>query len=826
MSGKSSSTTPLVGQTGSGWYVVSYVGGSVRKHKMRTLSLLLGVVIGVALVASVFVWTDTGTRVAIDDYFEDNIFQFSVQPIHTNPPSISAIQTWARAQYLTESSYIVHSTYGFLGIGDMNDSAPYMPASAPYPYSYDIKDAEVLFVSNDLLAVIEKKSNVTGSFSVEPDQCLVSERLIEDAYDILNITIGLGDTIDFALAQSYSVNPYPATLGEINRLNLTGIEVVGIYSIEPEDKVLYNAFSGRQRRNYPSSGEERVFGWNDGIIMSRDQPEVDLEVFTSSVMQPKLLIRADPEEALTAGIENVPQLLLNYKLLMEVDFLNNVAVGGERQIVYLAQYIQAYQSRRTMGVLVAPVIVLSVFLTTFATNIFLSGRRAEVAILRARGASFRQLYAAFILEFIVIGIIGLVLGTMLSLLIGCLIPASTGFLQFDLSIFFRFLAVVRLQPLTWLISFIACLIPPLVFSMIYVRSFLRTEIYQALTGITPVGESDIGVTVMYLIGCIVFLVLFIFLIFLLPSSPSVAVVQFVYAVIIWVFLCDSGSRVVRRGIAGISRLLRPLFGEKTSIFVKSMRTRRTRIVPLLLILTFTFSITVFSVVEAQTVQDNAYRQLEYFIGADLRIESGPVPINRSLEIAAVPGVEDVMPVIRTYSVLGTYSINLIGINVDQYASIGNWDPSSMIGEGYDIVLERLKTQSNGIIFPSTLAERLQRGVGGEVAIDLYIGSDIYTRGFKIVGLGHSAPGLGYFDFADPSRPIDQTDGAGGFSFQEGAVFGLINMQYLQNLNVSETSLFFASQQDGADTEVIMDNIRSIGFATRIYSPFTFSVEEA
>jgi ABC-type antimicrobial peptide transport system permease subunit len=58
------------------------------------------------------------------------------------------------------------------------------------------------------------------------------------------------------------------------------------------------------------------------------------------------------------------------------------------------------------------------------------------------------------------------------------------------------------------------------------------------------------------------------------------------------------------------------------------------------------------------------------------------------------------------------------------------------------------------------------------------------------------------------------------------VFALVNIQYLQNLNVSETTLFFASQQEGADTEEITEDIRSIGFANQIYSPFTFSVEEA
>jgi ABC-type antimicrobial peptide transport system permease subunit len=820
---KESKTPKSAVESGSGRYVFSYVGNSIRKHKTRSLSLLLGVVIGVALVASVFVWTDTGTRVAIDDYFSENSFQFSVQQRYEYPVDITRIfdvQSWVTQQGITEESFVVYHSIGLLGIANMSDSDPYLP----HPYSMGIKDCQTFFVQQDFLSLVRDKFNYTGTFIVEPGQCLVSRRVISDVEDILNISLGVGSSIDIAIAQIYD---NPLIIGDLDRLNITNVQIAGIFDLPPAESVLYTSFQGVGRANYPASGEETVFGWNDGIIFHTDQlANIEREVLIGNSLFPKLFIRLSPVEVMNFGLENVVEIIRRFKAQLEVAFQGRITVSGERQLLFLEQYIVAYQSRRTMGVLVAPVIVLSIFLTTFSTNIFLSGRRAEVAILRARGASFRQLYAAFILEFVVIGIIGLVIGLVSSLFIGSLIPASVGFLQFDMNEFNRFFAVVRLQPLTWIIATVACIVPPLVFTMIYVRSFLRTEIYQAMVGINPPGESEVSIIILYFVGCLALLGFFFVAVLILPSTPSVAILQFIYAVAIWTLLSDSGSRVVRRFIAGLTRVFRPVFGEKTHIFVKSMRTRRERIVPLLLILTLTFSVTVFSVVEAQTVQDNAQRQIEYFIGADFRVESGWVPTSRVSEITAIQGIEDATALVRTYAVIGTQSLVLIGIDVTAYSSIGEWDLTSMVGEEFSVVLNRLQNDPDGIIFPYTLANRLSRSIGDSIGILVYNqggGGLVEDHIFNIVGLGQSAPGLGYFDPEDPARPLDST---GGFGFQESSVFGLVHQDYLASLNITNSQLFLATGDGTNDVNLIQYSLQQLGFSNRVYTPATFSLEEA
>ncbi|MFX1508884.1 MAG: FtsX-like permease family protein [Promethearchaeota archaeon] len=823
MNGTAETRAGSLNATGSRSYIASYVGNSIRKHKTRSLSLLLGIVIGVCLVSSVFVWTDTGTRVSINDYFDDNIFQYNIvqrfeYPVDTE--MIFSVQSWFMSQSVYEASYVIYQSVGILNGTTKAASDPYLP----YPYENDVKDFQTFFVDPSFLTQVQSKFDYNGSFSVQPGQCLVSARVVRDAEEILNMTIQEGSYINIAVASMYDD---PTTIGDIAQFNITNIQVVGIYNLRPEDTVLYGTFSGSGRTNYPASGLENVFGWNDGLIFHYEQLDAgQRNVLTTNALFPRLLVRLNSAEVLAFGIDRVPQILRNVKAQAEAAFQGDIIIGGERQLLYLEQYIAAYRSRQTMAVLVAPVIILSIFLTTFATNIFLSGRRSEVAILRARGASFRQLYAAFILEFIVIAIIALVFGVFLSLFVGSLIPASTGFLIFDMNIFFEFFSVVRLEPLTWLIALISCIIPPLVFTLIYVRSFLRTEIYQAMVGINPPGESDLLAISFYFAICLILLVAFVFAVLFFPATPMVAILQFIYAVVIWTLLSDAGSRIVRRGVAGLTRGFRGIFGEKAFIFEKSMRTRRERIVPLLLILTLTFSVTVFAVVEAYTVQDNANRQIEYFIGADVRVESNWVPTTRVQDILQVSGVEAATPLVRTWGLIGTISFAIYGIDTDAYGEIGYWDPSSFIGEDPVTVLNRLRDTPNGVILPRTIAERLGRWVGRDLGILVYDqggGGVVQDALFTIVGIGQSAPGLGYFDPDDPIRPPDTTN---GFQFQTAQPYAFVNLSYLTSLNMTNTQLILTLTNGDSEIDNVESDIRGLGFPIGVYSPATFSLEEA
>ncbi|MFX1317624.1 MAG: ABC transporter permease [Promethearchaeota archaeon] len=819
----SESNHPVISPNSSGsrLYVAGYVGHSIRKNKSRFFSLLIGIMIGVALVSSVFVWTDTDSHVATLDYFNSNTYQYGIHQIYHFPVDtqlIYEVENWCREQTAYQDSDIFYQSIGFLNGTDWNSSTTYLP----YPYTREIKDFQAFFAENAFLTRVVSQFTYDGVFQLAPGECLVSTRVIEDASEFLNQIITVGSYINVTIASIYQE---PLTFGDIQPFNTTNLHVVGIYNITRSNSLLFSSALGTYRVNHPGSAHESVFGWNDGIIMHYSQlNSAERDILTANSLFPILLVQLNPQEIAVAGLENVPTTIRELQAQMELQFTGSVTVSGEDQVVLLEQYIAASQSRRIMAVLTLPTILLSILLTIFATNIFLSGRRSEVAILRARGASFRQLYAAFILEFIIIGTMALGLGVALSILVGSLIPASIGFLQFNPAIFYIYLANVRLQPLTWLVAFLTCIIPPLGFTLISVRSFLKAEIYEAMVSSTPHGEADFGITIIYTIAVFALLGFLIVALLLLPVTPSIATILFIYAVVVWALFSDIGSRIVRQIIAGVTRGFRPLFGEKSFIFEKSMRTRRQRIVPLLLILTLTFSISIFAVVEAQTVQDNVFTQVSYFMGSDLRVESGSIHHNCTSEILSIPGIISASAFIATYGLLGSTSLMLYGVDVDYYSRTGNWDLSSMVGEDPFAALQRLQNNTDGIIIPHTLAELLGRSVGNRIVISVHQqgGGVLGDTSFLITGIGRSAPGLGYFDPNDPSRPPDPTD---GFHFQSPQLFAIINSDFLLNRNMTNTRLILANVAENVDIVQVQQQVSGLSFPTAVYSPMTYSLQD-
>ena len=821
MSADRSLPTVAPNASGSRWYVISYVGNSIRKHKIRFFSLLIGILIAVALVASVFVWTDTDSRVAAVEYFDKNTYQYSVQQVFESPIDtqfIFEVENWFSTQVEYQDSDIIYHSVGFCNNTSWNASTPYLP----HPYSRGIKDFQTFFVDNNFLHRVATQFEYDGVFELSPGECLVSSRVVNDAEAVLNQTISIGSSVNFTIASIYRE---PTTLGELQPFTSTNLLVVGIYNITYGDTVLFTAAGGTYRSNYPGSIHESIFGWNDGIIVHYDQlTSNQRDTLTTNSLYPILLVQLNPLAVSGAGLENVPETIRSVQFRLQFQYPRRIAINGEDQIFLLEQYIAASQTRQMMAIITLPIILLSILLTIFATTIFFSGRRAEVAILRARGASFQQLYAAFIFEFMLIGTIALTLGMMCSLLLGSSIPASVGFLQFDPAIFYQFLTYARLDPPIWILAIVTCLIPPLIYTTVHVRTFLRTEIYEAMVGTAPPTEADLSITIIYSIAAAALLSFLIIAIFFIPVTPLLAFVLFVYSVIVWTLFSDIGSRIVRQLIAGITRSFQPLFGEKTFIFEKSMRTRRQRIVPLLLILTLTFSITVFAVVEAQTVQDNVFTQVSYCMGADLRIESGFIHHNHTADILSIPSIESVTAFIDTTGTIGPVSLTIYGIDVDSSVLTSNWDSTSTVGESPLAALHTLHNNSHGIILPWTLANQLTKTVGDSVVITIHQqGAGIWGEAsFLVVGLGRSAPGLGYFDPEDPTRSPDPTD---GFHFQEPQVFALINSRFLINRNMTNTRLMLASVSDTANIEQVQQRVSNLDFTYAVYSPMTYSLEE-
>ncbi|MFX1508878.1 MAG: ABC transporter permease [Promethearchaeota archaeon] len=827
---ESVSPTPKKGSIAQGLYVWGYVFTGIRRHKRRSLSLLIGIMIGVALVTSVFVWTDTGARVAIDDYFADTPFHYycvqSPNYPYDDPNAIYPVRDFVNNQETTRSSHIVYGSVGLFEARDFRPDVQYLP----WPYMRGIKDAQALFTDNDFLTRAERSFDIiAGSFRVGPGQVLLSRRVVEDLYTVMGLEVTVGTTIDISIARTY----YGGTIGALNLAYLGDKRVAGIYEVRTTLDPLLESFPTYSRVNWgPFSGQEVVFGWLDSMILSNTElTAADYNYITLHVTYPRLLVEVNPVPFYAAGLENTVPILDRLFATIEESF--DVFLGGRSALNSLINYIQSYTDRRTMGILVLPIIILSVLLTTFTTSLFISGRRPEIAILRSRGASYRQLYGTLLLEFLILAVVGLVIGGFLGVLIGCLIPSAVTFLLFDLSIFMRYLTFTQLNPFSWLFAALVVILPAAIYTIFITRSFLKTELYSAIRGDNSRWKIKTWMQVAYVALVIVVFWPLINYVISVPLTIDMALLLFIGTVAFWVILTDATARVLRPGIAGFSNLLRPVFGQKSTLFAKSVKVRRSRIVPLLIILLLTFSVTFFSAVEAQTYQVHLNRQIEYYIGADIRIYSGPVPAQRVQEITALPQIYSATPFIEVRANLGQTEFRLHGIDPASYAQVGKWDQTSMVGDDYLTVLNRLEANPNGIILPEHLATLWNKAVGDPIDIRVWDQRIVIleTKTFEVVGIMRTAPGFGY---ANPSDPGASVSTSPGFGFQTGNAFAFVHEDYFlvevpswkvyDYVNLTQT--FLARLNNAYTIQSALNALQSIDFVYYTWAPQTFDLESA
>ena len=825
------STVPKKGGLARNLYVLGYVFTGIRRHKRRSLSLFIGIMIGVALVTSVFVWTDTGARVAVDDYFADTPFHYycvqSPNYPYDDPNAIYPVRDYVDSHETTRNSHVVYGSIGLFEIRDLRPNEQYLP----WPYMLGIKDAQAFFTDNDFLARAERSFEIIdGSFRVGPGQVLLSRRVVEDLFTVLGLEVGVGDYIDISIARTAG-NAY--NIGLLNPVYLGDKRVVGIYEVRTTLDPLLESFPTYTRQNWgPFSGQEVIFGWLDSMILSNTELTApDYNYIALYVNFPRLLVEIDPRPFFAAGLEQTPAILDRLFTSIEESF--DIFLGGRDKLNQLINYIHAYYDRRTMGILVLPIVILSILLTTFTTTLFISGRRPEIAILRSRGASYRQLYGTLLLEFFILAIIGMIVGGILGVLIGCLIPSAAAFLLFDINIFFRYLGFSQLNPLSWIFAGLVVILPAAIYTILITRSFLTSELYAAFRGENSRWKIRTWMQILYVIVVVAIFWPLINIVISVPLDAEMAIILFIATVGFWVLLIDATARVLRPGIAGFSNLLRPVFGQKSGIFAKSVKVRRSRIVPLLIILLLTFSITFFSAVEAQTYQAHLNRQIEFYLGADIRIYSGPVPAQRVQEITALPQIRTATPFIEVRADRGSNEFRVYGIKPTQYAQAGNWHETSMVGDDYLTVLSRLEANPDGIIIPEHLAALWNLGVGDNVSIRIWDQRIVIleTKQFDVVGIMRTAPGFGY---ANPSDPGASHASPPGFGFQTGNAFCFVHEDYFlvevpswkvyDYVNLTQN--FLAELSPSYSIHSALNALQSIDFVYYTWAPQTFDLEAA
>jgi ABC-type lipoprotein release transport system permease subunit len=335
------------------------------------------------------------------------------------------------------------------------------------------------------------------------------------------------------------------------------------------------------------------------------------------------------------------------------------------------------------------------------------------------------------------------------------------------------------------------------------------------------------------VGVLLLSIPIIYVVLSVPFTLELALIVFIFIVVFWILLTDAVARIIRPGIAAFSRIFTPAIGQKSQLFAKTLRVKRIRVVPLLMILLLTFSITIFSAVEAQTYHHHVNQQVHYYVGGDIRIYTERVEASRANDIMALSEIYTATAFIEVQAEIASSHFQLIAVNPSAYAQVGNWDESSMVGDDYQTVLDRLQANTNGIVLPEHLASLYNREVGDTIPVRVRDQRTfvVEIKEFDVVGIMYKAPGLGYSNPSDPQASVAPNP---GFGFQKGESFALCNQHYFlveiptfDPYSIMDTTIsFLASVASSSDIQTAQNAVEALGFVYRTWSPYNFDLEEA
>jgi ABC-type antimicrobial peptide transport system permease subunit len=748
------------------------------------------------------IWADTGVQVSVDEYFESNAFQMLVENPAGQTSAVNAADTYMLNSPLIEDTYRVNSTVGLV-FGTQFPNSTVYGLQEPI-YTNGMKDCEVIVVDNEFLERAKTQFNIEGTFQLAPGETVVSSQFVNYVYEVFGLTLTINSTIDVEV-----LTDRPSTLtgpiGEMGRMSLSGLKIVGIYEIEGYNSLIEIGFDSLMRKNYDYLHYYTpVFGIRDSIMVLADEFDTT-DLSQRGFFGARSFVRASSENLIAAGVDIMDENLLVLKA--RVDEQYEVTVEGLDEVLYLQSLVDTYVETMPLALLNLPIFILALFLSVFAADTFMATRNVEVSALRSKGASSSQVYGIFFSESVIIAIFSTIVGILLSILFAALIPSASGFMIFDWELYNYFLSNTVIKIDSIILTILLCIVPPLLFILNTARKAAMTEIGMQLMEVSePISQG--GEAYGFTIGMsVVLLAMVVGSVLFLPSNSIMLMLELGLGTAAWFFMAYNGSRLSRVGFATITRKMSFVLGEKNLISAGNLSMRKGRIVPLMVVLALTLSSTIAFTVQAESFQADLEKEVNYAIGADLRVSCTARPFSFNNTLEQYPGVNRATPVLSTWGGIGIERITINGIDSIEYSLIANFDDSSFFGEDSSFILSRLASTPDGILLSSYHANRWNKTVGD--TLNLEIGGRLATvwATFTVIGVVHSAPGFGYANAEDiPSSRL-----GAGFGFQSGrSGFALTNLEYLSEATeISESSLFMADLVCVTDQELVLRSLRDL-----------------
>ncbi|MGY5876535.1 MAG: ABC transporter permease [Candidatus Thorarchaeota archaeon] len=770
--------------SGSSIWSFMYALRAIRGNTLRSIGIVLILASGVSLAPAIMNWTSTGISIALDDYVENSVYQFGIQP--HEPNDLEGYQGLMEAHEICEAHPWVKKTHQVLSTVCLVDG--HLQPEFTYPFNFDyfyqvygVKDASALMVNNDMLETWEPFFKWEGELRIGLNECVVSERFLDYTEMVSGIRYVIGSSINIDLVLGVR-GTYPALSGD-RRSSIMDLTIVGISKLVKAPTILGDAFHGFGRLMFDPYNEYTFFGLYDSIWIHQDRvpDEVTEEIARRSFFPTASLIQADSDGLISSGEEKAGENLRS--LIARLGEDQTISVWGTQEIARFENHVTVYLNSRLIIALGLPTLLIAIFLAVNASESSVSRRKGEMSLLRSKGASYNQILSSYMWESIILSVVSLFLGILASIPFSASIGASTGLLTFDESMFFLFADNLIIPPMGVFLAGGISLCLPMTYMIHVARLVDVTEVGRPLE---DAGDDISDETNMWrlVVGLAITVVYIVVVPFVLPPTTAATIGAILLSTVVLYIASYYGTKLARRAVGRLADGAGFVLGEKSLYLAKSLRKRKGQHLPFLILLTLILTSSTMLFVQYNSFSSNLENEMEYAIGADIRIEVDRVSVFTNQTYYQTAGVHEVTPVMDQTVIIGTDQIHTIGVDALTYSRVGRFDSASFVTGSSTQVLTALEQQRDGIIISEYHAMIWNKSIGDII--------DTFAT-FTIVGVMRHLPGFGFASTQDkPSNTM-----ASNLETQVlGDGFVLVNLDYMMESNGrSRVDLFLASILD-------------------------------
>ncbi len=794
---------------GNRLWAMSHAISSLKTYKIRNIGIAIILAICVAIPTTVFAWTNTGTRIAVEDFINNNPYQLSVidPGADRHFEDLLEIEDWIVSSPYIEYARMTPSTVGILRIdGVTTEWDEYRPTDVVY--NDGIKDTRVIVVTPEILQEWSTELAWTGNNSIGPNQILVSQYFIDTAEEVTGVVIGIGSEIGIDILRNYYVpdpripfDPLP-----LDRIIVRNLTVAGIFDVVTWS-ILAQSYPAVIRPSWRSDASDAAMGLRDSILILEEtlDKETVEKITTTGYFSPVEFFRGSVRGLIDGGPSNAAFNLRDLKIqILE----NNIVfdVFGESFLDDLQMHISTYFSGQVLIILAIPIMIMSLMLTLFTSETSVAQKKGEVSALRAKGASFNQIFSAFIYESLILASFGYILGIILTTFMAPLMGSSTGLLSFDPVLYDQYLTKLLIPGQSLALAVAITMFLPAAYLVHVARRIDVGEIGQPTARMTYEVPEEVNMWyyVLALGGTLSILLLMPILI---NPVGQIALIQILIAAMLLFAASYLGSRAMRLVTAKASEKAGGLMGEKKLYMTQSLKRRKGQFIPLLVILTMTLTTTSMMLIQTASFQNTLENEANYALGCDLRIEVYDQPLDWTITLSSYSGVEAVTPVLELLSYFEDEGFYLEGLDADTYLEIGNFKETSFVDGSPETVLSNLQNTANGIIISQYYATEWNVSSGDTIQIDVPTFDQIgTTENFVVVGVMKSAPGFGMAS----TRDLKGIPFGTYFGFQPGrGGFALVNLAFLSiHTGFHTADLFLAMTTSFEDVSPLLEFLDS------------------